>query len=104
MKKNIFENAYFGKAYKTRNGKIVRYCGKNSSMYVLEDDGVVIDYFPDGTFLTSGESEFDIVSEWQEEIDEEELDDLARKEYPPRTTWDDSERDAYKKGYRKAKE
>lgn len=71
MEKNIFEGAYFGKTYKTRNGKIVRYCGKNSSMYVLEDDGVAVDYFPDGTFQTSGESEFDIVSEWTEETNEE---------------------------------
>lgn len=62
--KDIFkDNAYFGKPYKTRNGRMVRYCGKQTSMYVLEDDGVAVDYFPDGTFQTSGESEFDIVSE-----------------------------------------
>lgn len=79
MKNNIFEGAYFGKAYKTRNGRIVRYCGKQSSMYVLEDDGVAVDYFSDGTFLTSGESEFDIVSERQEPINEEELNKLANE-------------------------
>ena len=97
MKNNIFEGAYFGKTYNTRNGRIVRYCGKQASMYVLEDDGVAVDYFPDGTFQTSGESEFDIVSEGQEEIDKEELDRLA-VEYADHAEMTGTSQDGYNTG------
>lgn len=73
---NIFEGAYFGKPYKTRNGKIVRYCGKQVRLYLCELDGAVINYFQDGSIFERVESEFDIVSELTEEVDEEELDEL----------------------------
>lgn len=108
---NIFENAYFGKPYKTRDGRKALYLGKIKEdtkplkhILNIEGRGSIKDT---SEFLNDGsafgiDSQFDIVSEWQEEINEVKLDKLARKEYPPRLTWDDRERDAYKKGYRKA--
>ena len=64
---NIFENTYFGKPYRTRGGKKARYCGKRVSMFGLELDGFIIDYFSDGSYYTANESPLDIVSEWEEE-------------------------------------
>lgn len=109
MMNNIFENAYFGKSYKTRDGRKARYCGKQASMFELELDGIIIDYFSDGSFYTAGESPLDIVSKWQEEINEEELDKLA-KEATYIYSIDDTPVDVkslyigFRAGYRKAKE
>lgn len=120
--KNIFDNAYFGKAYKTRNGRKAIFQYKDSSLAHLftEDDEIE-------AYLTNGcvDSRFfnqskDIVSEWQEEIDEEELSKLAEEfcdtiEFEP-TQLNESQTGmdyrytymhlikCYKKGYRKAKE
>lgn len=110
---NIFENAYFGKPYRTRKGKKARYCGKRASMFELELDGIIIDYFPDGSYYTANESPLDIVSEWQEEINEEELNKFV-EEYEGSINWEynpdyavySSEQliNAFKVGYRKALE
>lgn len=69
---NIFENAYYGKPYKAKNGikafyhrvfgKIV-YC-------MLEDCRELVPYTLDGK--CQGDDYHDIVSEWIEETDEEE--------------------------------
>lgn len=82
--KNIFENAYFGKAYKTRDGRKALYQQKDidkPGSYVWIDDIDGIFYIGvDGFYLDNNkESKWDIVSEWEEDIDEEELDRLAYK-------------------------
>lgn len=79
--KNIFENTKFGDKFKTRDNRIVRYCGKQGSMFELEHNGTVIDYFPDGSFFHNGESNYDIVSKCQEPINKEELIKKACKVY-----------------------
>lgn len=69
---NIFENAYFGKAYKTRDGR--------KAIYIQEDCCIVegnidtFSYFDDGHYSISlKKCGIDIVSEWTEPINEEEL-------------------------------
>lgn len=78
---NIFENAYYGKPYKAKNGikafyhrvfgKIV-YC-------MLEDCRELVPYTLDGK--CQGDDYHDIVSEWTEETDEEELKEKAAKSW-----------------------
>lgn len=107
--KNIFENAYFGKSYKTRDGKKAIYHGskkyKSSDGKVwtyhylmIEPENVdvfgedmVINHYDAyindngiGRFANlkyykdSGvNAKYDIISEWKEPINEEELDKLA---------------------------
>lgn len=105
---SIFGNAYFGKPYKTRNSKKAIYAGKlpavNLHRLLVEDLLDTFNYNEFGSFRTQGESQHDIVSEWQE-IDEEELDKLAN-EYEDRSGLElglNDIHDAYKAGYRKAK-
>ena len=65
---NIFENAYFGKMYKTRDGR--------KAVYIQEDCCIVegnidtFSYFDDGHYSIYLESDIDIVSEWQEPIND----------------------------------
>lgn len=114
---NIFKNAYFGKPYKTRDGRKAHYCGKQVLMNICELDGELIDFFSDGTYCNSGETSFDIVSEHQEELNEEELNKLAtiegakaishfinREQSKFAYEWADLVKEAYKAGYCKAKE
>lgn len=80
---NIFENAYFGKAYKTRDGRKAIYI-KHSQC----DDGMVCVIYEgivgicmimmDGHYWATPnvETDYDIVSEWQDEINEEELNNI----------------------------
>lgn len=75
---NIFENAYFGKPYKTRDGRKALYIGNNTCIIVKETNPKI--YFDDGAFSMIAECRFDIISEWQEDIHEDKLDALA-KEY-----------------------
>lgn len=131
MKEDIFENAYFGKAYKTKDNTIVK--------FVLQDKDFIILYIPkckysietthrynskgefylgDGEF---GHAALDIVSEWQEPIDEKKLDEMAVKyeyisygysvdlEDDIKTDWSNQQNiidihEAFKAGYRKALE
>lgn len=84
---NIFKDAYFGKAYKTGDGRKAIYiqaCHNDGEFHnelvVSEISGRKFGlYRDDGSFYTK-ESHENIVSEWQEEINEEELDRLARIE------------------------
>ncbi|MBQ0047733.1 MAG: hypothetical protein KBT33_09545 [Prevotellaceae bacterium] len=75
--KNIFENTYFGKPYKTRDGRKALYCYKYDShehalivdgdeeFWYVRDDGLVYDW--DDSYMDSSYySDKDIVSEWQE--------------------------------------
>lgn len=78
-KNNIFENAYFGKAYKTRDGrKAIFWHNKENFNFCLLDQGIHI-YNNNGISTYSPDNYIDIVSEWQEEISEEKL-EKSRKE------------------------
>lgn len=106
--KNIFENAYFGKAYKTRDGRKAIFSRKDGDTFDLETEDSYNPVRSDGSFLYTKEgyeSSSDIVSEWQEEINEEELNELA-KEYVDnsRPLLDGDAISCFKAGYRKALE
>lgn len=78
--KNIFENAYFGKPYKTRDGRKALFSRKDGDIFDLETEDSYNPVRLDGSFLYTKEgyeSSGDIVSEWQESISEEELEDIA---------------------------
>ena len=111
---NIFENAYLGKPYKTRDGKraILLQVNNCANLAIdFETHAVTHDYKLDGTSLWSCDN-LDIVSEWQEEINEEELDRMADEYvvaecdyHEGLTVYQQSLiKCAYKAGYRKAKE
>lgn len=122
IKKNIFENAYFGKPYKTRDGRKAIYNYHSIGGYhdiIIDGEGMSY-HFADhtnGIIRLPRPSEIDpdvdyscpidIVSEWT--ISEEELDELAYHEYPddddddtPLNGIDNYElREAFKAGFRK---
>lgn len=102
---NIFENAYFGKSYKTKDGrKAVFYNHHNGSAraranyvtMILEGQESIYRWYYNGV-AAEHQEHLDIVSEWQEEpfgntsnaklkfgdakhlIDEEELEEIAHK-------------------------
>ena len=98
IKKNIFENAYFGKPYKTRDGRKAIFLqldtivdedgndlGNLAYVYTLQDGEYSvalngIDTSENDIILkniNTIELNHDIVSEWSEEITDEELDKLA---------------------------
>lgn len=77
--KNIFENAYFGKAYKTRDDRKAIYIEKDvdfaGSYLKIEGRGGLFYIGRDGHYLKDKESQWDIISEWQEDrINEAEID------------------------------
>ena len=72
--KNIFENGYFGKAYKTRDNRKAVYinCSKKSNIHHLVVEN---DFMSERSYWEDGHNDFDrndrkedIVSEWQEPI------------------------------------
>ena len=77
--KNIFENAYFGKPYRTRDGRKARFVINMGEHYghpyrlVIEGEDNFFNYDEHG-MMADIERGFDIVPEWQEEISEEEQD------------------------------
>ena len=82
---NIFENAYFGKPYKTRDGRKAVYikCSKNSNIHylIIENDFMSKRaYFEDGhhAFDRNNMKE-DIVCKYQEHVDKEKLDELSNQ-------------------------
>lgn len=84
--KNIFENAYFGKAYKTRDGRKAIFVNwsdtrKKVYLYVLERD---MEFFGEEMYeldgVTSGVSTpHDIISEWEELVEEDKYDKIAQE-------------------------
>lgn len=106
---DIFKNAYFGKAYRTRDGKKAIYLYGDRCW--IEGDSDWSQYYSKGNWFMSGEpNKRDIVSEWQESIDEEKLDELAEQLNPNNPHGDTYEvgqyfgfDDGFKAGYRKAK-
>lgn len=111
---NIFKNAFFGKAYKTRDVRkaIYIYYGTDVIQPFIKRHHLIYEGL--NSIQTSNYEE--IVSEWQEEINEEELDKLAKSYDIPvfgdgcaysDEEWDEIQEwveEAYKAGYRKAKE
>lgn len=104
---NIFENAYFGKAYKTRDGRKAIYVG--GCRCVIENNTNSLFRFRSNGMSEGWATDVDIVSEWQEEIDDKTLNTLADESFYD-SGWGDSDNsldayiDGFKKGYRKAKE
>lgn len=118
---NIFENAYFGKPYKTRDGRKALYLKKYKHGEICNE--LVVEYKDitegrkfylykdDGSFYHR-ECDEDIVSEWKEETNEEELDRIVKERYPFEDGLEESHynsnidklREAFKDGYRKADE
>lgn len=83
--KNIFENAYLGKAYKTRDGRKVIFYNHHSASarehakyvtMILEGQESIYRWYYDGTALDYQEH-LDIVSEWEESINKEKLYNIA---------------------------
>lgn len=112
---NIFENAYFGKQYKTRDDRkaIYSYCikGKPNEHFLIVDKNPSLlgGYGDDGISNACGYNNpnLDIVSECEETINEEELEELAFKSASPSLQMGIHSlklyKDGYKAGYRKAK-
>lgn len=70
--KNIFENAYFGKLYKARDGRKAIYVREsaidlNAILMVYENSVSLYRIQKDGRYWANMESDNDIVSEWEEE-------------------------------------
>lgn len=84
MNKNVFEDAYFDKAYKTRDGRkaifVINMGGHYGHPYrlVIENEDNFFNYDKYGR-MAKIEMNSDIISEWHEEINEVELDRLAIK-------------------------
>lgn len=105
---NIFKNAYFGKAYKMRDGRkaIYIYYGADSIFPFIDRHHIIIEGTPHIT--TSQSDSGEVVSEWSEEIDEEELGKIAIEESKNLPLLDTKVGKAvaysrgYKDGYRKA--
>lgn len=71
----MFENAYFGKAYKTRGGDRALFQYKDSCQAHLFTEAEVIDVYLDGTIDSRFfDASLDIISEWQEPVDKEKMD------------------------------
>lgn len=128
---NTFKDAYFGKSYKTRDGRkaiylFVRNMYEENKNYFSKDDIwhiLIIEgkhsytpYYANGSVIgLSDDCEDDIVSEWEEEINEGELDELAEESLKEQIQiakhyeslgqcYGFSYESGFKEGYRKAKE
>lgn len=109
VRKDIFKNAYFGKLYKTRDGRKAIYIGGHRC--VIENNNNCFFSFRSNGMHEGYATGTDIVSDWQEEINEEELDKLAEELNPNDPHGDTYEvgqyfgfDDGFKAGYLKAKE
>lgn len=129
---NIFENAYFGKAYKTRNGrkaillqKTFDYDGITQRGFIVatNDWKGIYSSYPidmDGKMQCWSNQRpedisvgGDLISEWQEHINDEKLDEITKEYLQLNVLYrcDECEQmfidmigEAYKAGYRKATE
>lgn len=80
---NIFENAYFDKPYKTRDGRKAIYTimSCDSHWLAIQDTSFTWEYNDNGELVTRIDNAMDIVSEWDEEIDEKKLNKLAEESF-----------------------
>lgn len=102
---NIFENAYFGKQYKTRDGRKALLLQVNNCAVLavqFDSEAITNDYKLCGKHL-HGCDNLDIISEWKEEIDEEKLERL-RNEWWQTAKYQSNLGyvDCFNAGYRKA--
>lgn len=76
--KNIFKNSYFGKVYKTRNNQkaLLLSIYENNACLAIEDGTLESHYSLDGTLPFDNTREYEIISEWNEPIDEEKLNEV----------------------------
>lgn len=111
--KNVFKGAKFGDKFLTRNGSklmFVHYLDDIDAYHcVLENWYETIDYDPDVKAFEIENHPTDIVSKYQESIDEEELDDLATYNNPHPNEMRKGDnweiwQEGFKTGYRKALE
>ena len=112
---NLFENAKFGDKFVTRDGRNALYLSKDeySMLFAVEGCNCIVGCDHDGIMMYPCDSGYDIISRYVEPIDEEELDRLAQEAYPsdyssslyydPETDANIELREAFEKGYRKAK-
>ncbi len=110
---SIFENAKFGDKFRTRAGRMAIYQNGNDEFHhlFLSSCDILVDSYG---YLNCKEfpSGLDIVSEWQEPINEEELDKLAvddifkvlNSDYFDGKISFNKLKEIYKAGYRKAME
>lgn len=118
---NIFKNAYFGKQYKTRDGRKAIYNYHSIGGYhdiIIDDEGMSYHYadhtngiinlpIPEKCKIdVDYSSPVDIVSEWKEEINEKKLTLLAIKDIDEMILTEEeiTATKLWKAGYRKAKE
>lgn len=110
--KNIFENAYFGKAYKTKDGRKAIFFTKATcdGVTLLTDKYGLDHYHNDGTIFHCTNENDNIVSEWKEEINEKELEQVAEKFAHKHAIYPDVRdrkiiaKEYFKAGFRKALE
>lgn len=110
-KNNIFDGAYFGKPYRTRDGRKAIYTmmSCDSHWLAIQDTSFTWEYNDNGELVSNIDNAMDIVAEWQEEINEEELDKLAWDLALPKYIDEFGTRtynwvNGFEVGYRKAKE
>ena len=113
---DLFEGAKFGDKFVTRDGKLAIYVGPGvkGAKVISETYSGLYSVYYNGQYFIRREEPQDIVGRWQEPIDEDRLDEIANAEYPSdysSSLYYDSEtdinielREAFEKGYRKAKE
>lgn len=112
--KNIFEGAKFGDKFLTRDGRIALYLHECTRIFGKDCGHHLVIFTDADAYASNGklwcdkdlkeESEYDIVSRYQEPIDEEKLDEVAT-DYTNNVgqgNWQELE--AYKAGFRKAME
>lgn len=79
---NIFENAYFGKSYKTRDGRKAiywKYEPLERWHILIMENSLLTAVLSDGKMCSQINCGRDIVSEWQEEINVEAFKELTKK-------------------------
>lgn len=111
--KNIFENAKFGDKFKTRDGRMALYL-ENAATYgkhQLAIDGLAEVFYLiscDDSGICKQNTDFDIVSRWNDIVVESVLNVVAEAEckrmMDTGVCYPDDVFEFYKAGYRKAKE
>lgn len=86
---NIFKSTYFGKPYKTRDGRKAIYVVYDKALDLNEYHYLIVEgepclnaYDNNGRAVNRNKSNLAIISEWQEPIGEEKLNEIAIKNCP----------------------
>lgn len=107
---NIFKKARFGDKFVTRNGRLVVFLGKSQFRHdsyevKIEGESICRTYRSDGSYFDFGQCDGDIIGRWKEDKD---LDALAEAFCPSEQLYINADaldvQEAYKAGFRKAKE